>query len=76
MRSLTLQKEVAVTMKINGSGLLEQRALQLAIVHLSRRDDLMIKPSKDEYGIVYLTWKMTKDIFGGSYHQPMLPDYH
>lgn len=38
-------------MKINGVGLLEQRALQLAIVHLSRRNDLVITPSKDEYGI-------------------------
>lgn len=38
-------------MKINGSNLLEQRALQLAILHLSRRDDLLISPSKDEYGI-------------------------
>lgn len=38
-------------MKINGSALLEQRALRLAIVHLSRRDDLILTPSHDEYGI-------------------------
>lgn len=40
-----------MTMKINGSALLEQRALRLAIVHLSRRDDLILTPSNDEYGI-------------------------
>lgn len=38
-------------MKINGSALLEQRASWLAIVHLSRRDDLLITPAKEEYGI-------------------------
>lgn len=38
-------------MKMNGASLLEQRALQLAILHLSRRDDLLISPSKDAYGI-------------------------
>ena len=38
-------------MKINGSELLEQRALRLAIVHLSRRNDLLIAQAKDEYGI-------------------------
>jgi hypothetical protein len=60
---------MAVTMKVNGAWLLEQRALHLAIVHLSRRDDLSISEPKDESGIDLLVTieqagKVTGRMFG------------
>jgi len=49
--------------------LLEQRALHLAIVHLSRRDDLSIEQPKDDYGVDLLVTvnqdgKITGRLFG------------
>jgi hypothetical protein len=60
---------MAVTMKGNGTWLLEQRALHLAIVHLSRRDDLAIAQPKDESGLDLLVTieqagKVTGRLFG------------
>lgn len=56
-------------MKINEVALLEQRAERLAIIHLSRRDDLNVTQSQEEYGIdllVSLTkaGKTTGRLFG------------
>lgn len=56
-------------MKINGDALLGQRAERLAIIHLSRRDDLNVTQSQDEYGIDLLVnlikaGKTTGRVFG------------
>jgi hypothetical protein len=57
--------------KVNNTALLEQRALHLAIVHLSQRDDLIIEQPKAESGVDLLVTikqdgKITWRLFGNS----------